>query len=136
MASLREIALATYYATTLRARRRAAVERAAQCRESVRILFYHRVADNSPNPWTMNCKSFARQINWLRSRFDLVSLSEAQARIASGQNRHPTACITFDDGYSENHEFAIPLLLQNQIPFTYFVATDFITRGVPFPHDV
>jgi peptidoglycan/xylan/chitin deacetylase (PgdA/CDA1 family) len=135
MPSLREIALASYYVATRGTRRRAAAERAAQFREPVRILFYHRVADHSPNPWTMSCKSFARQMEWLRTRYDLVTLAEAQSRIASGRNSRPTACITFDDGYSENHLFAIPLLLKNHIPFTYFVATDFITRGVPFPHD-
>jgi peptidoglycan/xylan/chitin deacetylase (PgdA/CDA1 family) len=136
MPSLREIALAGYYATTRGTRRRAAIERAAQFREPVRVLFYHRIADQSPNPWTMTCKSFTRQINWLRTRYDLVSLAEAQSRIASGRNSRPTACITFDDGYAENHQFAIPLLLKHRISFTYFVATDFVTRGIPFPHDL
>jgi peptidoglycan/xylan/chitin deacetylase (PgdA/CDA1 family) len=136
MPSLREIALASYYAATRPARRRAAAERAAQGHEPVRILFYHRIANESPNPWTMSCKSFARQIDWLRDRYDLVSLSEAQSRIASGHNSRPTACITFDDGYADNQKFAIPLLLKLQIPFTYFVSTDFVTRGISFPHDV
>jgi peptidoglycan/xylan/chitin deacetylase (PgdA/CDA1 family) len=135
MPSLREIALASYYVATRGARRRAAAERAAQFREPVRILFYHRVADESPNSWTMSCKSFARQMEWLRTRYDLVSVTEAQSRIASGRNNRPTACITFDDGYAENHQFAVPLLLKHQIPFTYFVATDFVARGISFPHD-
>jgi peptidoglycan/xylan/chitin deacetylase (PgdA/CDA1 family) len=79
---------------------------------------------------------FARQIRWLRRRFDLVSLSEAQRRIASGRSDRPTACITFDDGYADNMRFALPFLAQYDIPYTYFVSTDFIDSGRAFPHDV
>ena len=130
-----ELALTAYYYATLHARRREAIMRAGQFREAVRILFYHRVANDSPNPWTISTSAFAAQINWLRSRFDLVSLAEAQERIDCHRNRFPTACITFDDGYAENLRFAIPLLLKHKIPCTYFVATDFVTHGKPFPHD-
>src|SRR5262245_38416492 len=136
MLSPREIALYGYYFATLRSRRRAAIVRATEGREPVRTLFYHRVAGEFPNPWTMRPKTFAAQIDWLRKRFDLVSLAEAQARISSGRNRLPTASITFDDGYADNLHTAIPLLLKHNIPFTYFVSTDHVLRGQPFPHDV
>lgn len=136
MNSWKQLALTAYYFTTLRERRRAAMERAAAFREPVRILFYHRVADESPNAWTIRTRSFARQIHWLRERYDLVTLSAAQSRIASGRNRWPAACITFDDGYADNRREAIPLLLKHHIPFTYFVSTDHVFRGKPFPHDV
>jgi peptidoglycan/xylan/chitin deacetylase (PgdA/CDA1 family) len=94
------------------------------------------VADDYPNGWTISKRSFARQIEWLRHRFDVVSLSEAQARIASGRNQRATACVTFDDGYADNHRFAVPLLLNHQIPFTYFVSTNHVLGGESFPHDV
>jgi peptidoglycan/xylan/chitin deacetylase (PgdA/CDA1 family) len=132
----KELALTSYYVSTLRARRRAAAVRAAEYREPVQILFYHRVADVYPNDWTMPTRMFARQIHWLRRHFDIVSLAEAQCRIASGRNDRPTACITFDDGYAENRHFAIPFLLRYQIPFTYFVSTNHVLGGEPFPHDV
>lgn len=132
----RECLLAAHYWATLPARRRSAIERAAQQSEPVRVLFYHRVADEHPNDWTMSTTAFATQIRWLRRRFDLVSLSEARARIAAGRNRWPTACITFDDGYADNCRYALPLLLRHKIPLTYFVSSDFVLTGEPFPHDV
>lgn len=104
--------------------------------EPVQILFYHRVADQHPNDWTMRCGMFARQIDWLERRFEVVSLFEAQRRIASGNNHVPTVCLTFDDGYADNLEFAIPLLLGRGLPFTYFVCSDHIRKRLPFPHDV
>jgi peptidoglycan/xylan/chitin deacetylase (PgdA/CDA1 family) len=63
-------------------------------------------------------------------------MAEAQTRIAAGVNRRPTACITFDDGYADNMRFAVPLLARHGVPFTYFVATDHVLAGRPFPHDV
>jgi peptidoglycan/xylan/chitin deacetylase (PgdA/CDA1 family) len=128
--------LNSYYWTTLPLRSRAAALRAAHHCEPIQILFYHRVADDHPNGWTMSTRSFGRQIRWLRSRFEIVSLSEAQARIATGRNQRPTACITFDDGYADNCRFAIPLLLKHRIPFTYFVSTNHVLSGESFPHDV
>lgn len=132
----KEALLHAYYAATLATRRRAVAARAAAGSEPVQMLFYHRIADEHPNDWTMSTRSFARQLAWLQDRFDVVSLEEAQARIASGQNDRPTACITFDDGYADNCQFAIPLLLEQRVPFTYFVSTDQVLRGRSFPHDV
>jgi peptidoglycan/xylan/chitin deacetylase (PgdA/CDA1 family) len=128
--------IGAYYGATLPARQRAARLRARQQTEPMRILFYHRVADDHPNSWTMSTRRFAAQIEWLRDRFDIVSLAEAQTRIAAGKNGIPTACITFDDGYAENMRFALPLLLRHNIPFTYFVSTSHVLGGEPFPHDV
>jgi peptidoglycan/xylan/chitin deacetylase (PgdA/CDA1 family) len=136
MNQLKQIALTGYYLASLPSRRRSAMVRAARGQEPVQILFYHRVADEHPNDWTMSTAAFQQQINWLRRRFDLVSMAEAQTRIAAGKNFRPTACITFDDGYADNMRFAVPLLIKCGIPFTYFVATDFLLEGKPFPHDV
>ena len=44
--------------------------------------------------------------------------------------------ITFDDGYAENCDQAIPLLIEERIPCTYFVTLQNMRYGQPFPHDV
>jgi peptidoglycan/xylan/chitin deacetylase (PgdA/CDA1 family) len=128
--------LGAYYCVTLPVRHRAATKREAQRTEPLRIVFYHRVADEHPNEWTISTRAFARQIQWLRRRFDILSLADAQKRIAAGYNRFPTACITFDDGYADNMRYAVPLLLEHDIPFTYFVSSNHVLKRKPFPHDV
>ncbi len=133
---LQHTLLSSYYTATLPLRRRAAADRAAHGMEPVSILFYHRVADCHPNEWTMPTAAFANQITWLKQRFDIVSLENAQQLIASRRNCQPTICITFDDGYAENMEFALPLLLDEKIPFAYFVSTNHIFGNRPFPHDL
>ncbi len=102
----------------------------------VMVLFYHRVADSHPNDWTMSHLCFARQMDWLCKHVDVVSLSEAQRRIRDGHNQRPAVAVTFDDGYAENCEFALPLMIQRRIPCTYFVSLQHVTCNQPFPHDV
>jgi peptidoglycan/xylan/chitin deacetylase (PgdA/CDA1 family) len=135
MNPLKDILLSVYYLATLPQRRRAAADRAARGMEPVSVLFYHRVADSCPNGWTMPTSTFAKQIRWLQERFDVVDLAEAQRRIVSRRNARPTVSITFDDGYAENLQFAVPLLLKEQLPFTYFVSTNHVFGSKPFPHD-
>lgn len=100
------------------------------------VLFYHRVADEHPNPWTISKREFQRQIDWFQENFDIVDLQECQRRIQGGNNQRPTLSITFDDGYAENSEFALPMLIERRIPVTYFVTTEHTTQQKPFPHDV
>jgi peptidoglycan/xylan/chitin deacetylase (PgdA/CDA1 family) len=113
------------------ANRRAAAGR----RAPVLVFFYHRVADDGANPWTVSNRTFARQIAWLRRRVELVSLGEAQRRIAAADSPRLCAAITFDDGYAANCEQAIPLLLRERIPCTYFVTVHNVLTGEPFAHD-
>jgi glycosyltransferase involved in cell wall biosynthesis/peptidoglycan/xylan/chitin deacetylase (PgdA/CDA1 family) len=100
------------------------------------VLFYHRVADIHPNPWTISTAEFERQIEFCRERFSLVSLADVQLRCRLGENTQPSVTFTFDDGYAENCRTAIPLLIRHQIPCTYFVTLDHIKTGRPFQHDV
>lgn len=99
-------------------------------------IFYHRISDDHSNPWTMTREQFRRQIDWFQEEFDLVSLAELQRRVDSGFNDRPTLAITFDDGYAENCEYALPLLIERKIPVCYFVTIDNIVRQSAFPHDV
>jgi peptidoglycan/xylan/chitin deacetylase (PgdA/CDA1 family) len=132
----RKLALTGYYYGTLpyRVYRRRQAEASGMA--PVSVLFYHRIADDAASPWTLPNRAFARQMRWLKSRFDLLSLAEAQRRIARRENHRQAVCITFDDGYAANCHEAIPLLIAEKIPCTYFVSSRCVLEGIPFPHDV
>lgn len=98
-------------------------------------LFYHRVADSDPTPWTISRADFAAQIDWMAKRFEFLSLAELQRRVASRESFRPAVAITFDDGYRENLDFALPLLIERSIPVAYFVTAGNVLSGEPFPHD-
>jgi peptidoglycan/xylan/chitin deacetylase (PgdA/CDA1 family) len=100
------------------------------------VLFYHRIADDGCRLGTHSNRLFRQQIGWLQQRCNLVSLEEAQRRLRSGRNDRLAACITFDDGYSENCDEALPFLIDQQIPCTYFVSSSHVLEGRRFAHDV
>ena len=100
------------------------------------VPVFHRVADDRANDWTTSRSDFRQAIEWLREHFDLISLEEAQRRITSGENDRPSVSITFDDGYAANCDYAIPLLLENAIPCTYFVTSGPVLGGTSFDHDL
>jgi len=128
--------LGLYYLATLPQRQHAAAKRETGCQVPVMVLFYHRVADEHPNGWTISNARFQAQIEWLQQRFDIVTLEEGQRRIAAEQNARPTVCISFDDGYADNCTTAIPWLLEHDVPFTYFVTSNHVQTGEPFAHDI
>ncbi len=134
--SPKEIAMSAYYHATYPARRILQRRMERNGRAPIGVLFYHRVADVHPNDWTISNIQFRRQMLWLKRHFDVISLGEAQRRIRSGRNDRTAVVITFDDGYAENCDQAIPFLIEQQIPATYFVALDFVENDRPFPHDV
>lgn len=133
--SLKSPMLGLYYLATLPQRQHAAAQRERNQQVPVIVLFYHRVADAQFNDWTISNARFRSQMRWLQERFEVVSLEEAQRRIAAEENDRPTVCITFDDGYADNCEQAVPWLLEHRFPFTYFVTSDHAQSGDPFEHD-
>lgn len=125
-----------YYLASLPQRRQAASRLQNELRAPIMVLFYHRVADEHPNDWTISNQLFQEQVQWIRDRYEIVSMQEAQQRIGSRQNESPAVCITFDDGYADNCTTALPWLLDEKVPFTYFVTTNHILSNEPFGHDV
>ena len=103
-------------------------------RHPVIVLYYHRVANTHPVAWSLTNPQFRAHLDWLQPRFEFVTLSEAQRRVREGADR-PSVHITFDDGYAENCDQALPMLIEREIPCTYFVTLENVASGKPFVHD-
>lgn len=131
----KKMLLASYYAASQPVRY--AIRRRLQSHRQLpsAVLFYHRVADTSPTPWTISNRDFAKHIHYLKRHFEVVSLATLQARMNEPSGEKMMVALTFDDGYAENFDRAVPLLLKEGIPFTYFVSSDYILTQTPFPHD-
>ena len=132
----REIGLSLYRWATARTRARMSVSFAQQKMFPGSILFYHRVATHSMNGWSIQKRNFERQLDWIIANASPASLNEIRESQLLGMRARPMVAITFDDGYGENCEYAIPALIERGFPCTYFVATHFVETGEPFPHDV
>jgi peptidoglycan/xylan/chitin deacetylase (PgdA/CDA1 family) len=134
--SLRQFLLPAYYYGSWPIRQLGLSVARLAGKQPISVLYYHRVADDIPSPWTIGNDEFVGQVDWLQEHFEMISLAETQRRVRDGIGGRPAVSITFDDGYADNCRRALPLLIARGIPCTYFVATQFVLRGEPFPHDV
>jgi len=98
-------------------------------RDELTIVMYHGITQ-SPLAVADWCfveeNSFSMQIAYLKKHFEIIALSEAVERLRSGGVKHPTAVITFDDGYQNNFDVAFPILSKEKIPATIFLTTGLI----------
>jgi peptidoglycan/xylan/chitin deacetylase (PgdA/CDA1 family) len=131
----KQLLLTIYYHATYPVRAWDGWREACRGRLPVIVLYYHRIADDRANEWTTSNAMFLRQMRWLQNRFDFISLRDAQGRIARGYNPRPCVSITFDDGYADNCQQAIPWLIKQGIPCTYFVTAENVIEEKPFSHD-
>lgn len=95
------------------------------------ILIYHRVL-TQPDPLfpgEVDQVEFDRQLALLKSMFNIIPLVDAVHHLRAGTLPPRAACITFDDGYADNAEVALPILQGHQLPATFFIATGFLDGG-------
>jgi peptidoglycan/xylan/chitin deacetylase (PgdA/CDA1 family) len=100
-------------------------------RKRLSILIYHRVLPK-PDPLfpsEVDAARFDQQLRVLNQAFNLIPLREAVAGLRSGALPPRAACITFDDGYADNAEVALPILQRHGASATFFVATGFLNGG-------
>jgi peptidoglycan/xylan/chitin deacetylase (PgdA/CDA1 family) len=69
----------------------------------------------------------------LKQHFELVHLDEWLQRAQQGGTLPRLACaITFDDGWRDNYEFALPVLAQHGAPATIFLVSGYIGTSYSF----
>jgi peptidoglycan/xylan/chitin deacetylase (PgdA/CDA1 family) len=96
------------------------------------VLMYHRVLPAGADTFSADSicvrpETFARQMAFLRRHFRVLSIAELAEHLNSGRELPSRSCVvTFDDGWRDNFEHALPVLRDQQVPAVIFVATDFI----------
>jgi peptidoglycan/xylan/chitin deacetylase (PgdA/CDA1 family) len=105
----------------------------------ITVLTYHRVA--SPHDAVLleegvvdvTPGQLERQLAFVKRWFRPVGIEDILGHVGDGRPlpRNPLL-VTFDDGYRDNHDVALPILLRHGVQATFFIATDFIERRRPF----
>lgn len=92
------------------------------------ILIYHRVLWEQDGllPSVPDTVLFERHMRWLRQFFNVLPLEDAISRLRAGRLPPRAAAITFDDGYLDNVEVALPVLQRLGLHATFFIATEFL----------
>ncbi len=110
-------------------------------RRRIALLMYHGVT-REPLPvynWChMPLREFAEQMALLSAHYRVLPLDEVVERLAAGRPLPDrTACVTFDDGFRNNRDVALPVLKRHNMPFTVFVTTGLADTGrPPWPEEV
>ena len=90
------------------------------------ILMYHSISDDSDEPYSVSVEEFNRQINWLlENDYSVISLSALVEGIKQGSTDQLTkkVVLTFDDGYQDFIENAVPILDDKNLAATVFLVT-------------
>lgn len=104
-------------------------------RDRLTVIMFHRVlarddarfATSDPE-YTLPADLFAACLAFFRAHYNVVALDDVLAR------RLPERplLITFDDGWSDNEEYALPLLRSAGLPAVMFVVGQAVDRAQPF----
>jgi len=92
-----------------------------QFRPTTLILCYHRVTELESDPHLLSVtpQNFREQLQVLKRLYRVARLQDwaSEQTIAA----RPTVIVTFDDGYADNFDKALPLLQEAECPATIFV---------------
>lgn len=95
------------------------------------ILQYHHVAENTPAATSVTPAQFASHLEALADEgFEVVPLTDLVGRVRDGLNaRDKVAAITFDDGYQNFLDEALPLLDRHGWKAAIFVTSGDVGKG-------
>lgn len=98
------------------------------------VLIFHRIhrITDPLFPGDLTTTQFDNLLYRLKKWFNVISLHDALSRLPEGRMPARPLCISFDDGYADNHEFALPILRKHGLAATFFVATGFLDGGCMF----
>ena len=99
---------------------------------TARILLYHRIAEikNDPHRLAVSPDNFREQLKYLSANYRIVPLNQLVEERQSKKIKNGTVVITFDDGYADNWQKALPVLKEFNIPATFFIATETIGQNL------
>jgi len=108
------------------------------------VLLYHRIADPQQVAHTGFAENvsatpecFDEQMRYVKEHFTPIAAADL-AEALDGRRPLPphAALVTFDDGYRDNHDAALPILKRHGIPALLFVAVGCVGSGRPFYWDL
>jgi len=103
--------------------------RGATARNALTILAYHRVLplqESLRYPFqsmVMPRDLFEQQISHLKQHYTTLTLAEAVERLRARDLPPRAVSVTFDDGYRDNFDIALPILKKYGVPAIFFVVT-------------
>jgi len=100
-------------------------------RNAAVVVAFHRIQDTAGSDGlTIGVAMFERYCRFFMRHFRVVSLRDLVHRLERGLGFNRDLAITFDDGYRDNFDNAVPVLEKLSLPATFFVVTQWIGTDV------
>jgi len=97
--------------------------------ESLTILCLHRVADGSDgSSEALSPALFDELLGWLKRHFNIITFGELGH---SSDDPRPPLVLSFDDGYADFYEIALPILCRHGLKVNHNVIPGCIESGLP-----
>lgn len=95
------------------------------------VLIFHRVHAQADSifPHEPDAARFERLMRFVVRSFHVMTLGEAVTCLTQGNLPSRALVITFDDGYADNAEVALPILQRCGLSASFFVSTGFLGSG-------
>ena len=95
------------------------------------VLLFHRILPERDPLWDpIDPSLFKTTLDFIRKKFHIVSLNEILFE-KNDYSSKPFAALTFDDGYRDFIDYAIPMLDKVKMKASMFVVTDCIDNNMP-----
>lgn len=102
-------------------------------------LMYHRIAPAGYRPEAfapnlslhVGLEDFERQMRYVSEAFHCIGVDELAQGLREGRLKPGSLLVTFDDGYRDNLELALPVLRKYGVPAAIYVTTGYIDRKIP-----
>ncbi len=111
-------------------------------RRNINVLMIHSVMDQGidsswkPSRAQLSRRHLDRVLSLLASRYNFISLDEAVDILSGRRPSVPNAMVvTFDDGYRNNLEYALPIVERHGITPVFYVCSGHIEERKPFWFD-
>lgn len=105
-------------------------------RHTLTVVTFHRVLGRNDlrwagalAEWTVSDEVFEECLLFFRQHYNLVGLQDLLTCLEGGGRLPPRSLlVTFDDGYADNEEYALPLLLKHGVSAVLFLTSSFVNR--------
>jgi peptidoglycan/xylan/chitin deacetylase (PgdA/CDA1 family) len=109
-------------------------------RRALTVLAFHRVIAATDARWhtcdplyTLSDRLFDQCMAFVSRHYSVVTLSDLErARASADVLPECPLLITFDDGWADNYDYALPALQRHRLPAALFVASDALDRREGF----
>ena len=97
------------------------------------FFFLRVLAQPDPlQPGEVDARRFDTILRWIGEQFRVLPPLQACEALAGGNLPARAAILTFDDGYRDNHDVALPILQRQRMKAAFFIATGYLGDGVQF----